>query len=345
MHTNNIYVQLGQNIVSQNDPLRKISLEQLFSMISKPEPLLVSKINQLRTVLTIDPKRYQALKKMLPYITCGIFNPPYRRSDNFAAISAFIVDMDHLSSKQIQPDELKSRLKQNENLYMLFTSPGNDGLKLLFLLKEKCYDKAVYSMFYKLFVSRFSVRYNLQQVVDTVTSDVTRACFLSADEKAWVNPGAIPVDINQYMDLKSDTGYDLAQKEIREFEKTQKDLNIQPSFNENSELPGEILQFIREKLNPNIRVKKEKHMIVPEELGNAERVVRERVTELGITLVGADPINYGKKFIFQVGMRKAQLNLFYGKRGFVIVKQPVNGADAELTDIVHRILCELFIPQ
>lgn len=345
METEGILLNLGQSIVSPNDPLKQITVEQLHQRISRPDSNLQSKIQQLRTVLSIDPKRYQAIKRMLPYVTCGMFNPPYRRTENFTSISCFIVDIDHLSSKNIDIGELKARIKKDDRVHLVFSSPSNDGLKVLFFLSEKCFDYAKYSMFYKIFLNRFSAQYNLEQIVDKSTSDVTRACFLSIDEDSWFNPFAVAVDMKHYVDFEDDGKVSAALSEIREVEVKQKELISEAPAEVKNELPPDILQHIKEKLNPNIREKREKQIIVPDELNDAEKVVREQMDELGILVKQVEPINYGKKFVFELAFRKAQLNLFYGKKGFVIVKQPISGADAELTEVVHRVMCQIFLPQ
>lgn len=345
METEGILLNLGQSIVSPNDPLKQITVNELYQRVTKPDSALQSTIQQLRTVLSIEPKRYQAIKRMLPYVTCGSFNPPYRRTENFSSISSFIIDIDHLGGKGIDIGELRARLIKDNSIHLMFASPSNDGLKLLFFLSEKCFDHAKYSMFYKLFVTRFAAMHNLGLVVDKCTSDVTRACFLSIDEEAWFNPFAVAVEMKQYVDFDNSVIVDAAQAEIKEAEAKQKELNTQtPSLVQN-DLPPDILQQIKEKLNPNIKAKCEKQLVVPEELNEAEQVVKERMSELGILVKQVDPINYGKKFVFELALRKAQLNLFYGKRGYVIVKQPISGADAELTDVVHQIMCEIFVPQ
>lgn len=149
-------LQIGKSITSANDPLKIISVEDFYKMISCPSPELISKMHQLRILSTIDFKKYQDMKKMLPYITCGIFSPPYRRTQNFGSISQFIIDLDHLSEKEINISVLKEKLSKDDRIEMIFVSPGGDGLKILFRLSEKCYDPVKYNIFYKLFISQFS---------------------------------------------------------------------------------------------------------------------------------------------------------------------------------------------
>jgi hypothetical protein len=337
-----LYLQLGRNITSANDPLKKISIVEFSKLIRQPDTDLASKIQQLRTVQSIDKKRYHALKRMLPYVTCGIFNPPYRRTINFASIICFIVDIDHLSEKGIDLQTLFEKLKTDDRIHLMFVSPGNDGLKLVFYLNQKCFDSAKYSMFYKLFIMRFSQEYNLEQSVDKVTSDVTRACFLSADENAWFNPFAMPVSMDAYIDFDDHNSLCQANEEVEKAIETteQKGNDDEKAFRQ--ELPEDVLQQIKEKLNPNIRTKIEKKIFVPEEVIAVVDKVEEKMQAFGIHTKQVESIHYGKKFVFGLDNNWAQLNLFFGKKGFKIVKTPASGSNNELAEIAFKILCEMF---
>ena len=55
----------------------------------------------------------------------------------------------------------------------------------------------------------------------------------------------------------------------------------------------------------------------------------------------SDPIHYGRKLRFGYKGKWAQLNLFYGKSGYKIVKTPVNGSDEELAGVVYQLLCQI----
>lgn len=334
-------LQLGYHITSTNDPLKKIDNKQFFQMISDPAHDLISKINQLRTVLTIDKKKYQQAKRMLPYVTCGIFSPPYRRLENFASIDCFMVDIDHLQEKEINMDALCAKLRDDQSVEMYFISPGNNGLKVLFSLKEKCYDRAKYSMFYKLFIRDLSNRYGLDQVIDKVTSDATRACFLSADTGAYYNPEAIKTDISTYIEFDNSLEVERARRMIREFDDESKKIELFEK-EEKKDLSPDILLEIKKKLNPDYRERKQKNHYVPPEIDQALDSVRKKMNEFSIEMVFSDPIHYGRKLRFKLGHRFAQINLFYGKKGFRLVKTPVSGSDSELNDVVFQILAEIF---
>lgn len=335
-----IELQLGRSIISPNDPLRKIDVVQLVETITNPPSDLQSAINQLRAVLNIDPKKYQELKRMLPYITCGIFTPPYRKTQNFAAIGCMIIDIDHLSQNGINPDELKSRLKSDPSVMLAFTSPSADGLKLLFALQEKMYDPAKYSLAYKVFIADFAQKHNLMGLIDKVTSDVTRATFLSCDPQAYFNPKATPVALHSLINYNSPKNVGEAISTVKDFEKQ---LAPENQVKPQNIIPSDVLQRIKETLNPNITTKAEKIIYVPEELEPAVDKVKTRMADLGITVKTVENIHYGKKFVFELDHRMAQLNLFYGKQGFKVVVTPVRNSDSELAEVARLILCEIFM--
>lgn len=335
-----IDLQMGKSIVSPNDPLRKIDVTQLVDTITNPPADLQSAINQLRAVLNIDPKKYQELKRMLPYTTCGIFTPHYRKTQNFAAIGCMIIDIDHLSQNGINPEELKNRLKTDNTVMFAFTSPSADGLKLLFALQEKMYDPAKYSLAYKVFIADFAQRHNLLGLIDKVTSDVTRATFLSSDPQAYFNPQATPVALHSLINYESPQNVGDAVSTIKTFEKL---LTPENQVKTQNIIPSDVLQRIKETLNPNIKTKAEKIIYVPEELEPAVDKVKTRMAELGIAVKAVENIHYGKKFVFELDHRIAQLNLFYGKQGFKVVVTPVRNSDNELAEVARLILCEIFM--
>ena len=329
-------LSLGKNILSANDPLTRLEPGQLHQIITNPSGSLASQIHQLRTVLSIDTKKYTQLKRALPYVVCGMFNPPYRRLQNFASIDCFIVDIDHLSEKNIDLDTLQKKLMADPRVQLLFISPGNDGLKVLFALEEKCYDRQKYSMFYKLFIQHFSSQYGLNQVVDKVTSDATRACFLSYDENAWLNTAVVPVKMAEYIDFDDFSQVEEARSIIKKVEQ------IPAAPEPKQELTPDLLSQIKQKLNPNIRQQKPKDYFVPEEVDQVMEELKGKVAEYQIELTESHPIQYGRKLRFKLQDKWAQLNVFYGKKGYKVVKTPVSNSDAELGEVVHQILCQFF---
>jgi len=163
----NIPLMIGYNLISaSSDTLAVTDLLQIYTKINTGEGGLDRLTAQLRRVGGIDPKAYSNLKRQLPYLTCGVFSPPVRKTENFSSIESFVLDFDHLSEKQTDPETLKKRIQGDDRAALIFTSPGGDGLKVLLVLSEPIKDYGKFSVFYKLFAVEFARMLGLQQVID-----------------------------------------------------------------------------------------------------------------------------------------------------------------------------------
>ncbi|WP_211835053.1 hypothetical protein [Porphyromonas levii] len=49
-------------------------------------------------------------------------------------------------------------------------------------------------------------------------------------------------------------------------------------------------------------------------------------------------ISYGKKIRASVGTNKAEINLFFGKRGYSVVQSPRTGTSAELNEALAKMV-------
>lgn len=327
-------IMLGRNITQSGDPLVKTEWPALISMIQQPDSALMSLINQLRTILTIDVQSYRRLKTSLPYFVCGIFNPPYRKSENFAHIDCFVMDIDHVKEKGMDKQMLKEKIKNDDRVFILFESPGGDGLKVIFRIKEKVYDRGKFSLFYKTFCLAFSAQYDLSQVLDARTSDVTRACFLSYDPDIYTNEAAQVIDIKSFLDFENDVM-------IKELEASFIDVpKIDPEPRE--EPKGDVLAHIRQTLNPKTLTKIQKPVYVPEEIERVIDSIRIELANHSVNIEEIGSIQYGKKIKVRVENYWAEINVFYGKKGFSVVKTPKNGSNSELSDIAWRIISDFF---
>nr|NQU90352.1 virulence protein E [Bacteroidota bacterium] len=332
-------LQAGKNITAIGDPLQKLQVGQFFNALINPKPAIRDAIEQLRLVLTIDAKKYSVLKRNLPYVTCGIFSPPYRKTENFASIGVFMLDIDHLSQKELLASQLKEKMKADNRIELMFESPGGDGLKILFRLSEKCFDPVKYSMFYKVFAKAFSDQYGLSQVIDTRTSDVTRACFVSIDSDAFFNENAEKINMAAYINF--DDPFQV--NEIKRMEKEEKIMDDpEPPINE---LTDDVLLKIKQKLNPNIRTAREKNITVPEELDKLIPKIGKHVEKYNLAIAEIKNIHYGKQLRFTAGTHFAVINLFYGKNGYKVVNTTKSGSSNQLVDIANRVLCELLFSE
>ena len=338
-------ISLGKHIRQANDPLTKISLETVFYKIKTPHQKLITFIDQLRIVASMDSKKYRQLKVKLPYLVAGIFNPNFRKKDNFAHTTYFILDIDHINEKELDLDSIFNKIIVDKRVALAFRSPSNDGIKVVFKLSEKCYDSGKYTFFYKYFAQKFSSQYNLNQVIDKTTSDVSRACFVSYDPKAYYNKKAETIAISKEIDFENETriseiNFTVKQSEKALAENKGEKLKSELDYDK-QDLPMELLQKIREQLNPKIKKKKEKNIYTPEELNTIVEEVTTALAAIEIKVENIKNIHYGKQFKFTLQHIWSEINVFYGKKGFTIVKSNKNGANNELTKICYDILTNI----
>lgn len=326
----------GMHINQPNDPLQKVPIETIADKIRNPRPEFAGRIEQLRQVRMIDEKQYSRLKVQLPYFCCGQFNPPFRKKENFASISYFTLDFDHFSAENLSREETLEKLKTDQHLRLMFVSPGGDGIKAVFVLEEPCTDPGIYSHFYKAFAQTFTKKYGLEKVTDWVTHDVTRATFFSADTNAWDNFLASPVKITNYIHVEMDADFSRIEKD---FAKTAKENNDGTLPKET--LNNDTLNLIKRKLNPNYQPKREKNIFVPEQFNEAIPLITSALKKENIVVAAVASINYGRQLKIQMDKYWAELNVFYGQKGFSIVRTTKTGSNAELAELAYQIIDSL----
>ena len=329
----------GSCITAPNDPLEKVPEEYFYNSLIHPKPHNEALLRQLRIVYTIDPKQYSSAKKALPYIVCGLFNPKFRRKENFSYIERFIVDIDKLSSKQIDMGELRQRLSTDQRIMMCFASPSEDGLKLMFRLKERCYDPGLYSVFYKEFLRRFASQHELEQVVDRSTSDVSRACFISMDPLATFSPDCEPIDINDFISTDDPLQFFDTLKEEKRQEKEQAKKQADENADKRQPDPDrDVMAQIKQQLGMKSRPQPQKNVFVPEELHAIMADMKAFIEQTGLVVKEIINIQYAKKVRAQLGLRQAEVNVFFGKKGFSVIISPRTGTDEELNTLLSEII-------
>lgn len=325
---------LGENITAANDTLQPIGEEQLLDRIVNPSDGFRAQIAQLRTIRTVDAKRYAELKRSLPYFVGSTFNPAFRRTDNFAYCSYFVLDFDHISEKGLNREQLCQTILSDNRVRLFFVSPSQDGFKLLFRLRERCYDAGIFSLFYRTFAHAFAAQYRIEQVIDAKTCDVTRACFLSFDPDAHYNPLAEDIDLNAFVNSSDATSL-FDQK--RAADRADKDSTPHPEPSAN-EPDDDSIRKIKEVLGLYRAQKEAPKVFVPEQLNAVMEGLQNFLAEVDITITEVADINYGKKIKASLGHKRAECNLFYGKRGFTAVQSPRSGTDAELNAMLQELI-------
>ena len=330
----------GKNITSANDQLVKLPVAYLYNSLRNPKSEMLSKMQQLRVIQNLDPKQYSYQKRQLPYFVCAAFSPSYRRTENFAYTEYFVVDLDHLHQKGMEMHTVRQQIEQDSRVHLCFQSPSADGLKILFKLKEKCSDSGLYSLFYKSFVQQFAKEFNIEQVVDIKTCDVARACFVSVDANAYYNESPELVDWQKY--INTENSYELFELK-KAFDKQEKEALTEEKTEATPKAidpDADALQRIKQMLNPNARKTqiKENNAYVPEELNLIMSDLRAYIENTGVVIAEIVNIHYGKKLRLKLGLKLAEVNLFYGKRGFSVVISPRCGTNAELNQMMVELI-------
>ena len=325
---------VGKNITEKHDRLDPLDIAKIVEIIRDPPVDLRDRIVQLRAIRSFDINSYRKEKVRLPYVVCACFHPVIRGSENFVFTDSFFLDIDNISGSGRSLNDIREQLVSDPQVQLIYKSPGEDGLKVLFKLDCKCRDKALYSSFYRLFAMDFSKRHGLVGLVDVRTSDVTRACFLSFDKDAIYRDDSQPVSMESYI---PGFDYNMIEESLK---------NEDPSFrkmNEKQQGPSEdVIRKIRAKLNPgNYREQKnKKEFFVPPEVDDKVSKIIDFLPGYNMELKETHPIQYGRKLHVTVPGTTlwAEVNLFYGKKGFSIVPTTKSGSDRELALLVKDAL-------
>ncbi len=332
-------LQIGKHITQPKDPLISISLQRLYEHISSSEHPLHDQIEQLRAIKVTNPDQYKAHKRFLPYFVCGIFRPPHRKLDNMAAMHYLILDLDHLTEIDATPQSLRERLRTDPRLVMDFISPGGDGLKLLFAFSEPVHDAGLYRKIYKYFAADLARKHGLETVVDLRTHDPTRACFLSHDPEARLNKKAIPLSVSDFFILFES---DEMQQMVKEVEQKSKLAIQKKNEKKRTQVDDDVLERIKQKINPNARKKKKKEYRVPKEVEACVKMLEELLPQqFELQISSHRPISYGKQIRVKIGTLWAIINIYYGKKGFSIVPTTMSGSHEELAALATEAIRQL----
>lgn len=337
----------SSNLLDLSVALQPLSLDDIYHRL-RDDKTLAEDILRLRRVRQMDEATYKRLKVRLPFFCCATFRDGIRRTGNFISAEAFVLDIDGVEA----PAEIVARLTaQDERIALGFVSPGGSGVKLVFRLDEPCTDSKLFSDFYKAFTIDFARRYQLEQWVDTRTSDVTRACFLSHDPQAVFNPMADsvqwrtwlpeqlqPVLANLMHDQARPASSAPALSEEQSYPESvtvpvSKSHQIQPA------VYAEILAKLKAKARPNPQMKS---VFVPAVLDMLQPAVERALLDMQIRVLEVRPIQYGKQLVMQSGHDMAEVNIFYGKRGFSAVKVNRRNTNDALIELCVHIIEQVF---
>lgn len=330
----------GRNIRCSTDKLQKVKVEYLYHSIRNPKPEIATMLRLLRTIKDIDVTRYSLVKKKLPYFTCATFVPPYLSLENFAYIEHFLIDVQNLEEKGIDIEELRRHFAQDRRVVLAFSSPGKNALKVMFNLKERCYDNGVFNVFYNLFLKEFYEKNHLDMDILTTDTEVTDACFISVDEQAYYNPNAEPIDIDKYIAEENPAFLLDSMREMRHTAKENIKLNksrVKPP--EESDPSQETLLHIKEVLLGTKSVERDKKSHVDSgAFDDLMTGLKQFVEDQGVEIKSVKHLVNARKVQFALGDKIAEVNIFRGNKGFFAVQSPIGGNSKEFGRIVIEII-------
>ena len=70
--------------------------------------------------------------------------------------------------------------------------------------------------------------------------------------------------------------------------------------------------------------------------------LQKYITATGIQITEIINISYGKKIRMKSRTKQAEVNVFYGKRGFSVVKSPRSGTNEELNELMASLIQSFF---
>ena len=189
-----VQVSYASNICITKTSLQ--SLRWVVENIRTSQELLL-KVSTIRSETSLE-KRQDLKKEFLPYFSTAIFDSGIRGNKTFKSIRYPVIDIDHVLDRL---EEIRSRVRQDDEVFISFLSPSGDGLKLIFALDRVITDEGQYKVFYEHLRQRVNKRYGVKT---DKTDDPARACFLSYDPALYINEKCMAISVEFLKDVSQE---------------------------------------------------------------------------------------------------------------------------------------------
>lgn len=144
--------------------------------------------NQINELRGLSKEEYDLNKKYLPAATFSGTFAPSRHDKNIQSYTGVItIDLDHIGESL---SVTKDKLRKHPHVLSCFTSPSNDGLKIL-VLTDTSSDKHGESFDYL----KKDIKKHLGIELDASGRNLSRLCFVSYDPDIHINTEATPMPI------------------------------------------------------------------------------------------------------------------------------------------------------
>lgn len=180
-------ISVFRSLYSSKETPFKLTAHEVFNRIKNGNPDIIAKISRIRAGDS------EGKNKLMAIMFNGTFNE--RKDDGLVAHSGLcVLDFDKYPNEKVQLQE-RNRLKECPYVYMLFTSPSGNGLKVVIRIPES--DKYEHKRRFEAFKEYIKSDY-----FDVANSNVSRVCFESYDPDAYLNEFA-----DVFTDISQDKGY------------------------------------------------------------------------------------------------------------------------------------------
>jgi hypothetical protein len=356
--------------------LKALEMAALLAQLRAGAEGLAAQVHMLRSLAKEDLPRYQERKRHLPFFIPARFRSGIRRADHLEAAHGWVLDLDHCRQSQAQFEALQLRLWQDPRVWLLYVSPSGEGLKLLFRFAEPLTHTKAFSDCYQAFARQFARQYDLHAYLDFKTHDVTRVSFLSHDPAARLRrdplrlhpqrylqidpgplaalprdepppeedspppPSAAPISPSLFPELLSPLGPGPAEAIPPEPEAVMPTPKATPDPPLPPAPSGEIWDQIRQTLRPEQPLRR-RRVTLPPEIEALSPAIIQAGEGLGLHLKDTLDLNYGRKFVFGYQLLWAEVNVYYGKHGFSVVRSPKGGSHPQLMELVYELIHQL----
>jgi len=335
--------------VWEPSPLERSSVQAIFHKVKTGSGGLRDMIYNLQTIRTVSEENYHQAKRELPFFTLSVFHPPYRKTQNFAAANGMVIDIDNLNVQDAEFDRIRQRIRREPTTCMEFISPGHRGIKVILLFEYQMKDAALFSTFYKKYIYQWARRLDVLDVIDFSTHDAARATFFSYDPSVYFNPKAEKINATSWLDHHDPSIFESDQKNtFQNPTDSPSPTDTKKEKKRKQDLKSETLLAIRNRLKKNKmdqpkKIHHDPNIYVPDEIESSLPKIEQQLKDFDIQLIETHPIQYGRKIKVGIPNAWAEVNVFYGKKGYSIVATTKRNSDQELAQMTREVLSKLLL--
>lgn len=318
---------LGYNISSKEE-LQPIALEALMLGIKEDHFSLKDKSQTLGQLLQIDRSLYDLKKKQLPYFCFSNFKANLRRSENFISTPYLVLDIDKLDPQQMPV--LRSQLEGDKRLKFMFKTPSGLGLKLLFEFSEEIFSAKEYHDLGHSFGLAFCRLYNIENNLDKATLEVSRASFLNFDPDAFINEDPIQIDPSEFLLRGSQL------EELFSGAKENKEKEVKKN-----EPTADVYQNILANLGQGKSKDKVSGVVLSDFWVDFLKVLQGLLPAIDCAIKESRSIAYGIQLCIEHKQGgTGEVNLYFGKKGYTVVKSNKAKHQVLVSEILENIVWE-----